>query len=103
MDQLPPRPRFSQFPSPVGVMRERLELRRFAGHVDHEEQVSHLRIVHLTDQHFGRVTPHVVQQSAIELANAQEPDLVVITGDFVCHARRSWMSSKRRWPSSTPR
>ena len=87
MEQLPPRPRFSLFPSPAVRTRERLELRRFAGHVDHEEQVSHLRIVHLTDQHFGRVTPHVVQQAAIELANEQKPDLVVITGDFVCHSQ----------------
>ncbi|MET0344450.1 MAG: metallophosphoesterase [Polyangiales bacterium] len=87
MEQLPPRPRFSQFPSPAVRPRELLELRRFAGHVDHEEQVSHLRIVHLTDQHFGRVTPHAVQQSAIEMANAQKPDLVVITGDFVCHSQ----------------
>ena len=46
-----------------------------------------MRIAHLTDQHFGRVTPHSVQEAAIELANEQEPDLVVITGDFVCHSQ----------------
>jgi predicted MPP superfamily phosphohydrolase len=62
-------------------------LRRFAGHVAHEEHLSHVRIAHLTDQHFGRVTPHAVQMEAIELANAQEPDLVVISGDFVCHSQ----------------
>lgn len=64
-----------------------MQLRRFAGHVDHEERISHLRIAHLTDQHFGRVTPHAVQEAAVELANAQCPDLVVITGDFVCHSQ----------------
>jgi predicted MPP superfamily phosphohydrolase len=69
------------------VTAERIELRRFAGHVDHEEHLSHLRIAHLTDQHFGRVTAHAVQQAAIDLANAQTPDLVVITGDFVCHSQ----------------
>lgn len=68
-------------------MREPVELRRFAGHVDHEERLSHLRIAHLTDQHFGRVTPHNVQQAAIDLTNQQKPDLVVITGDFVCHSQ----------------
>jgi uncharacterized protein len=46
-----------------------------------------LRIAHLTDQHFGRVTKHEIQQAAIELTNAQKPDLVVITGDFVCHSQ----------------
>jgi predicted MPP superfamily phosphohydrolase len=84
----PPRPRFSQFPGALPRANpERIELRRFAGHVEHEEQLSHLRIVHLTDQHFGRVTPHAVQRAAQELTNANEPDLVVITGDFVCHSQ----------------
>jgi predicted MPP superfamily phosphohydrolase len=46
-----------------------------------------LRVVHLTDQHVGRVTPLAVQQAAVALANAQNPDLVVITGDFVCHSQ----------------
>ncbi len=67
--------------------RDPIELRRFAGHVEHEERVSHLRIAHLTDQHFGRVTAHAVQQAAIDLTNRQNPDLVVITGDFVCHSQ----------------
>ena len=34
--------------------RDPIELRRFAGHVDHEEQLSHLRIAHLTDPHGNR-------------------------------------------------
>jgi hypothetical protein len=44
--------------------------------------------VHLTDLHVGRVTPHAVQQAAIDITNEQHPDLVVITGDFVCHSQR---------------
>ena len=86
----PPRPRFSEFPAKPPIRTGRaapFELRRFAGHIDHEERLSHLRLVHLTDQHFGRVTPHAVQQTAIDLANAEKPDLVVITGDFVCHSQ----------------
>jgi predicted MPP superfamily phosphohydrolase len=80
------KPRFSQLP--VAMTEEsKIELRRFAGHVEHEERLSHVRIAHLTDQHFGRVTPHSVQEAAIELANAQVPDLVVISGDFVCHSQ----------------
>jgi predicted MPP superfamily phosphohydrolase len=83
----PPRPRFSELPTAPSVTPERIELRRFAGHVDHEEHLSHLRIAHLTDQHFGRVTSHNVQRAAMNLTNGQEPDLIVITGDFVCHSQ----------------
>jgi len=62
-------------------------LRRFAGHDAHHETRSNGRVAHLTDLHFGRVTPLSVQRAAIDLTNAQEPDLVVITGDFVCHSQ----------------
>jgi predicted MPP superfamily phosphohydrolase len=83
----PQRPRFSQLPGPPANPKTKISLRRFAGHVAHEEHLSHVRIAHLTDQHFGRVTPHAVQDAAIELANAEVPDLVVISGDFVCHSQ----------------
>jgi predicted MPP superfamily phosphohydrolase len=46
-----------------------------------------LRIAHLTDIHVGRVTPYDVQREAVAITNAQNPDLVVITGDFVCHSQ----------------
>ncbi|MGZ5968483.1 MAG: metallophosphoesterase [Polyangiales bacterium] len=55
---------------------------RYVGELDH------LRIAHLTDLHVGRVTPIRVHQAAVALANAQNPDLVVITGDFVCHSTK---------------
>lgn len=77
LSDLPPRPR--KAPS--------IELRRFAGGAAHASQLSQLRIAHLTDLHFGRVTPLAVQQAAIDLTNEQRPDLVVITGDFVCHSQ----------------
>jgi uncharacterized protein len=84
----PPRPTFSEFPPSAASPRTRgIAVRRFAGHVRHEEQLDHVRIAHLTDQHFGKVTPHAVQLAAIALANEAEPDLVVITGDFVCHSQ----------------
>lgn len=44
-------------------------------------------MAHLTDLHFGRVTPERVQREAVRLTNEQKPDLVVITGDFVCHSQ----------------
>lgn len=49
--------------------------------------MSPIRLVHLTDQHVGRVTPMRVQRQAVRLANAQNPDLVALTGDFVCHSQ----------------
>lgn len=68
--------------------RQQIELRQFAGPMDYLEKVGHLRIAHLTDLHFGRVTPVRVQREAVQLTNAQAPDLVVITGDFVCHSQQ---------------
>jgi len=88
MKSRPPRPTFSEYPpAKVTTGSRGIAVRRFAGHVRHEEQLSHVRIAHLTDQHFGKVTPHAVQLAAIALANAEKPDLVVITGDFVCHSQ----------------
>jgi predicted MPP superfamily phosphohydrolase len=46
-----------------------------------------MRIAHLTDLHVGRVTPFAIQQEARALVNAQKPDLVLVTGDFVCHSQ----------------
>ncbi|MBI2393927.1 MAG: metallophosphoesterase [Deltaproteobacteria bacterium] len=65
-----------------------IQLRRFAGPSAFVEQLDHLRIAHLTDLHVGRVTPLRVQHAAVDLTNAQTPDLVVITGDFVCHSTK---------------
>jgi len=64
-----------------------IRLRRFAGPVQHAEMLEHVRIAHLTDLHVGRVTPFKVQRAAVELTNRESPDLVVITGDFVCHSQ----------------
>jgi len=46
-----------------------------------------MRIAHLTDLHVGRVTPFAIQREAQAMVNAQNPDLVVVTGDFVCHSQ----------------
>lgn len=66
----------------------RIELRRFAGPIHHHTQlVAPLCVAHVTDIHVGRVTPMAVQMAAVELVNDQDPDVVVITGDFVCHSQ----------------
>jgi predicted MPP superfamily phosphohydrolase len=67
--------------------RSGIRLRRFAGPERYVGALSHLRIAHLTDLHVGRVTPYDVQREAVAMANAEKPDLVVITGDFVCHSQ----------------
>jgi predicted MPP superfamily phosphohydrolase len=46
-----------------------------------------MRVAHLTDLHIGRVTPFAIQREAQVMVNAQNPDLVLITGDFVCHSQ----------------
>lgn len=74
----PPAPRWR--PSPI-------ELRTFAGPRAFVGTLDGLRIAHMTDLHVGRVTPMAVQREAIARINATQPDLVVLTGDFVCHSQ----------------
>ncbi|MFT3917154.1 MAG: metallophosphoesterase [Anaeromyxobacteraceae bacterium] len=47
-----------------------------------------LKVAQLSDVHVGPRTPAETVREAIDLANAFEPDLVVLTGDYVCHHRR---------------
>lgn len=47
-----------------------------------------LRIAHLSDLHVGSLTSHEFIRSAVELAQAEQPDLVLMTGDFVCYSPR---------------
>jgi uncharacterized protein len=65
----------------------RFSVRRFAGPRAHTTQLEHVRVAHLTDMHVGRVTPMAAQERAVEIVNSAKPDLVVITGDFVCHSQ----------------
>jgi len=65
----------------------RIRVRRFAGPAAYAGAMEPIRIAHLTDQHVGRVTPWAIQHEAVALTNAERPDLVVITGDFVCHSQ----------------
>lgn len=47
-----------------------------------------LKIAHLTDLHLGALTPNRRVTRAIELANDFRPDLVVMTGDYLCYDAR---------------
>lgn len=68
--------------------RRQFSVRRFAGPAAHVGVLDGVRIAHLTDLHVGRVTPYSIQRTAVQLTNEARPDLVVITGDFVCHSQR---------------
>jgi len=62
-------------------------VRRFAGPAKYARTMAPIRVAHLTDLHVGRVTPFAIQREARALVNAQSPDLVLVTGDFVCHSQ----------------
>ena len=73
--------------SPAAPAGPRIEVRRFAGPEEHAARLSHVRVAHLTDLHFGRVTPMAVQREAVRRTNEAAPDVVLLTGDFVCHSQ----------------
>jgi hypothetical protein len=66
----------------------RIEVRRFAGPEIYARTMAPVRVAHVTDLHVGRMTPFAIEREAQALVNAQKPDLIVITGDFVCHGQR---------------
>jgi uncharacterized protein len=45
-----------------------------------------VRVAHLTDLHVGMLTPDRKILHAIAQAQASKPDLVLLTGDFVCYS-----------------
>jgi predicted MPP superfamily phosphohydrolase len=66
----------------------KIQLRRFAGPAAYAQAMDGVRVAHLTDLHVGRVTPMHIHEEAVRITNATQPDLVVITGDFVCHSQK---------------
>ena len=47
-----------------------------------------LKVAQLSDLHVGPRTPTKLLRLAIEMVNNQAPDLVVLTGDYLCADRR---------------
>lgn len=45
-----------------------------------------LVIAHLSDLHVGSLTAHDFIRSAVELVQKAQPDLVLMTGDYVCYS-----------------
>ena len=46
-----------------------------------------VRIAQLSDIHVGNLTPPSHIRAAIDVANAATPDLILLTGDYVCWRR----------------
>ncbi|HKA88551.1 MAG TPA: metallophosphoesterase [Haliangiales bacterium] len=47
-----------------------------------------LTVAHVTDIHVGMLTPKRHIRRAVDAANAADADLVFLTGDYVCYAKR---------------
>lgn len=50
---------------------------------DLDPRLDGVRIAHLSDVHVGRVTPRQHIRDAVALANSVDPDVIVMTGDYV--------------------
>lgn len=48
-------------------------------------------VTQLSDVHVGAMTPAERIRRAVALSNAEQPDLVLLTGDYVCRSKR-WIS-----------
>jgi len=71
----------------TSLERHGIRLRRFAGSALYTDKLPEpIRVAHLTDIHVGLVTPMKVQTAGIDIVLREKPDIVVITGDFVCHS-----------------
>lgn len=71
----------------IGLFLPEIKVRRFNSHEQHDALLdNNIRVAHLTDQHVGKVTSMKTQMEAIKKALLEEPDVVVLTGDFVCHS-----------------
>lgn len=51
-----------------------------------------LVVTHLSDVHVGTMTPEARIRRAVELSNEAEPDVVLLTGDYVCRSKR-WIGT----------
>jgi len=72
------------------VVPGRLRLRSFDVAIpDLPAALDGLVIAHISDTHFGPLVSRGHVERAVELANAQQPDLAVLTGDYVYRTPRS--------------
>ncbi len=55
-----------------------------------------VRIAQLSDVHVGRLTPPDHVRAAVRLANDARPDLIVMTGDYVCWRKHEISAMERQ-------
>lgn len=74
-------------------VRRRLDYRRIPEITSHRialrrlpASMNGLRVVQLSDIHYGLYIPRRNVERAVEMANRLKPDLVALTGDFVTHS-----------------
>ena len=65
----------------LAIERQQIYLRRLPKPLDG------LRIVHLSDLHYGPIVNPRHLERAIEAANDLKPDLIALTGDYISHDR----------------
>src|SRR5437773_8671299 len=68
-------------PFMLSIERQDIYLRRLPKALDG------LRIVHLSDFHYGPLTDSRHLERAVEAANDLQPDLIALTGDYISHDR----------------
>jgi predicted MPP superfamily phosphohydrolase len=61
------------------------------------KEFSGLRIVHLTDLHYGALMPLRIIENVVQRVNKLKKDIVVCTGDYV-HERNSIVQIDQVWP-----
>jgi predicted MPP superfamily phosphohydrolase len=68
-------------PFMLAIERQQIYLRRLP------KALGGLRIVHLSDLHYGPIVNPRHLERAIEAANDLKPDLIALTGDYISHDR----------------
>jgi len=68
-------------PFMLAIERQEIFLRRLPKALDG------LRIVHLSDFHYGPLTNSAHLERAVQAANNLRPDLIALTGDYISHDR----------------
>ncbi|HMG76122.1 MAG TPA: metallophosphoesterase [Pyrinomonadaceae bacterium] len=68
-------------PFMLAIERQQIYLRRLPKALDG------LRVVHLSDFHYGPIVNPRHLERAIEAANDLQPDLIALTGDYISHDR----------------
>ncbi len=75
---------------PTGVVPYRLAVRRYEVPIRGlPAELDGLRLAHLSDTHFGPYVPLSHVRRAVAMASAEEPDLAVLTGDYVYRTPRA--------------